>query len=222
MSVRPFVNLPVERYSLSSSPSSTLISRSLCCLRRGKFFAQCTENVNTFGSPLKMKAVPSPCFRSKVGILIKTKRLIKHNWGNLTLPDAHLNPQSEPFFWGMSSNIWLQLPSHWVDKNRSHSLEKRDGFLQLCCRPSPSAELPQQRVQSLLSAREREGVRGSFGSQRRFRGSSHPFHNDTVSRCLRSRGTLSAFVPAHLISHSWNCSSTPLCAHGPANLQRQF
>lgn len=60
-SLRRRVNVPVERYSLSSSPSSRLISRSLCCLRSGKFFPQCTENVNTHGSSLKIKAVPSPC-----------------------------------------------------------------------------------------------------------------------------------------------------------------
>lgn len=55
-------NLPVERYSLSSSPSSTLMSKSLCCLQSGKFFPQWTEKVNTHGSSLKMKAVPSPCW----------------------------------------------------------------------------------------------------------------------------------------------------------------
>lgn len=63
--ITAWVNLPVERYSLSSSPSSTLISRSLCCLRRGKFFPQCTENVNTHGSSLKMNAVPSPYWMQK-------------------------------------------------------------------------------------------------------------------------------------------------------------
>ncbi len=168
--------MPVERYSLSSSPSSTLTSRSLCCLRRGKFFPQCTENVNTRGSSLKMKAVPSPWWMQEMEVLLmrsgwahklgKEDMTVKaHNIlssrGKKTLPDAHLDPRSEPFFWVRRSGFWLQLPNHLGDKSLNQSWGKRDGFLLLCCRPNPSAGPLQQREQSRLWTTEEVSSLGS-------------------------------------------------------------
>lgn len=152
--------MPVERYSLSSSPSSTLTSRSLCCFRRGKFFPQCTEKVNTRGSSLKMKAVPSPCWMQSFTNDIQTLYLwhtgiTTRHQKQLTPPDAHLDPRSEPSFWVRRSGVWLQLPSHWGDKTLSHSLGKRGGFLPPYCRPYPSAERPQQLGQSHLPTKEK-------------------------------------------------------------------
>lgn len=87
----------------------------------------------------------------------KTPQQHKSGRDKLMLPDAHLDPQSEPSFWARRcpSGIWLQLLSHWEDKILNHSLEKHGGFLLLCCRPDPSAELLQQLERSHLSTRER-------------------------------------------------------------------
>lgn len=50
----------MERYSESPMFTSRATSRSLFCLRNGKFLPQCIENVNTESVSLNMKAVPSP------------------------------------------------------------------------------------------------------------------------------------------------------------------
>ena len=210
--------VPVERYSLSSSSSSTLTSRSLCCLRTGKFFPQCTEKVNTHGSSLKMKAVPSPCWtqntevhwREEVVLIGRNKDKcctyhpynILRSRDMLKLPDARLDPLSEPFFRARRrSGIWLQPPSHWGDRSLNQSSGRRDGFLPLCCRPDPCAEPPQQREESHLSTREKVSSSRSHPAVKPspdFRLSPHPFHTDSASPGLCSRGTPSSFVPAHL------------------------
>lgn len=50
----------MERYSESPMFTSRATSRSLFCLRNGKFLPQCIEKVNTESVSLNMKAVPSP------------------------------------------------------------------------------------------------------------------------------------------------------------------
>ena len=49
-------------YSRSPKWSSRPTSKSLFCLRNGKFFSQCRDSVKTEGSSSKMRALPSPQF----------------------------------------------------------------------------------------------------------------------------------------------------------------
>lgn len=89
-------------------------------------------------------------------ILVRLSKKLKRQ-SMFSLPDAHQDPQSEPFSCARSSpsGIWLQLLSHWGGKTLNRSLEMRDGFLLPYCMPDPSAELIQLQELSHLSTREK-------------------------------------------------------------------